>query len=320
MSKESALAMATGSPEPIPASAPVIGGPPPTPIEPPKDMESARFAAQARKEAEFVKKQQALKAEQEKFESEKKEILARRKTYDETMERAKQFEDTRKTDPVAALKLIGFSETDIFNFLAGQEKKEATPAETAAEVATKVAEELIEKKLSAKDKEQADKEAKLIADRDAGLINEFKSGLGSVVEANKDKYEYCAHYGPAAIDLAYRTVLQIVEDSKGEDIPTAEEAIQMIEELYEEEDKALMSLKKRQPKVEATEVETKAAPERTRTVSTPTGHTPVAPAIQKTRALSNAARPTTAAATRTVNETREQKKERLMEALRRGKL
>lgn len=322
MSKETAMAMAIGSPDPIPANAPVIGSPlPQAPIsEAPKELESARFAAQARKEAEFVKRQQSLRMEQEKFEAEKKDILARRKSYDEVMARANQFEETRKTDPVAALKLIGFSDTDIFNFLASQEKKDATPAETAAEVAKKVAEEMVDQKLSAKDKEQAEKEKKTQADEDTRLLGEFKTGLGDFIESNKEKYEYCAHYGPAALDLAYRTTLQIVQDSKGEDIPTYDEVIAMVEELYEEEAKDIMALKKNQPKVEAAPVEDRQVPERSRTVTTPAGHTPIAPPIQKTRPLTNAARPTAAAASRPVNETREQKKARLSEALRRGGL
>ncbi len=300
--------MITGEPTP---TAPSLVAPPIPDSKPeaPKDLDSTRFAAFAKKEADLVRRQQAFKADQDKFGAERSQVQ-------DILKKRDLFEDTKKKDPVEALKLIGFSEQDIFNFLAAQEKKEQTPVETATEVATKIADE----KIAALKKEQADKETKLIADRDAGLIKEFRSGLASVVEGNKDKYEYCAYNGPAAIDLAYRTVLQIVEDSKGEDIPTAEEAIQMIEELYEEEDKAMMSIKKRQPKTEESVVETKTTPERTRTVTTPAGHTPVAPAIQKTRTLSNAARPTAAATTRVANETREQKRERLVELIRRNGL
>lgn len=302
------MALAVGSPEPIPTNPSLIGTPPP--IEPPKELDSARFAAQARKEAEFVRKQQAFKTEVEDYNKRKAQV-------DEILKKRDQFEDTRKVNPIEALKLIGFSEQEIFNYLAVQDKKELTVEEKAQQVASQT----IDEKIKAFEKAQEDKEKKAIHERDQVLLGDFKASLGGLVESNPEKYEYCKHYGPQAVDLAYRTVLQIVEDSKGEDIPTTEEAMDLIEELYEEEDKRLMGLKKRQPKEAATQTEEpKAATERTRTVTTPAGHTPPAPAIQKTRALSNAARPTTASLERKGSETKDQKRERLMEALKRGSL
>lgn len=308
MSKEAALAFATGSPVPVPANPSIIGTPPPA-APPPVDMESARFAAHAKKEADLVKRQQLHKAELEDFQKRKTQV-------DDILKRRDQFEDTRKKDPVEALKLIGFSEQEIFNFLAAQEKKELTPQEIAQTEAQKAAKEEADKLR----KELADEKAKNIASNDQALLGEYRSGLAQTVEANKEKFEYCAHYGPIAVDLAYRTVLQVVEDSKGTDIPTPEEAMQMIEDMYEEEDKALMSLKKRQSHSGISEVPAKPSQERSRVVSTPPGSTAPPPPIVRTRPLSNAARPTTAAATRTIKETPAQKRERLIAALRRGRL
>lgn len=305
MSKESALAVMTGQ-TPVTTATPesnTIGTPLNSATSASPSLDSDRFAALARKEAAFVERQAKEKLEREAFLKEKDEVM-------KTHERAQLFEKTRKENPVEALKMIGFSETEIFNFLSAQEKKEATPEE----VAKAVAEEVVESKLSARDKaakEEADKAAQT---RDNQLLGEFKTDLQTVLTANPDKYEFSSHYGPAALDLAYRTVLQVVQDSQGEDVPTAEEAIQMVEEMYEGEWEQMQKFKKTQAK--APQEPVKKEPERSRTVSTPTGNTPVKPPITKTRTLSNAATATTPGMARRVNETHSQKKERLIETIR----
>jgi hypothetical protein len=320
MSKEAAMAILTGQPVPAPTAeaqvsaqtdAQVVGAE--KPVDAPKDLDSARFAAQAKKEAEYVKKMEAYKKERDEWLKDKRES-------DEVKERAKRFEETRKTNPVEALKMIGFSEQDIFNFLAAQEENKPTPEQAAVSAATKTAEQIVKEQIDALKKEQADKEAAQVKERDDKLLASFKTDLGTVMASDKDKYEYCNHFGNIASDLAYELTIKIVEDSKGEDIPTAEEAMQMVEEHYEEQDKAMSQLKKRQPKVETQQVEAPKAPERTRTVSTPAGHNPPPPAIQKTRTLTNQATPTARALSSRINETKEQKRERLMQALRNGKL
>lgn len=306
MSKEAALAMATGEPQvPNPS---LVNGAIKEP-EPVKDLDSSRFAAQAKKEADFVKRQQAFKAEQEKFIQERTQVQ-------EILKRRDQFEDTRKKDPVEALKLIGFNETEIFNFLAAHDKPAPTPEERAEQIATKT----VEQRLAERDKQQADLQARANKERDDHLIGEYKSGLAQLVESNKEKFPLCNYFGASAVAQAMETVFQVAKDSKGEDIPTIEEAMEGMEEYYRNEFEGLQSAMTPKEKAEAKADESKKVPERSRTVSTPAGHTPVAPAIQKTRTLSNSARPTTASLEKRSNETREQKKERLMDALRRGKL
>lgn len=316
MSKEAALALATGQTPPTPLSpeAPAhldaeSTGTETQKEEAPKVPDSDRFAALAKKETDFVKKQQLLKAEREAFHKEREATLA-------IQEKVKLFEDTRKSNPIEALKLIGFSETEIFNFLASQEKRDLTPEEKAAEVASKIVDE--------KFKTREDQEAKKLAEQelaqDEKLIGSFKKEMDHIMTTDPEKFEYCAYHGQAAIDLAYQTVLKIVEDSKGEDVPTAFEAMEMIEELYEEEDRNMSNLKKRQPKADdplRAEVSPKTeAPERTRTLDT-AGKDAPRPAVQRSRTLSNSATATVAGSLNRI-ETASQKRERLMEVLRTG--
>ena len=307
MSREAAMNVATGqsAAPPVDPNANVNGNA--APAAP--DLDSARFASLAKKEADLVKRQQAFKAEQEKFGAERGQVQ-------EILKRRDQFEETRKTDPVAALRLIGFSEQEIFNFLAAQEKKELSSEEKAAEVAAKVAEE----RIAAAKKEQEDRQAAIQKEQDERSLTEYKTSIGGFIEAHKDKYEYCAHYGPAAVEQAYLTVLQVVKDSKGQDIPTTEEVLDQLEELYEEEDKRLMAINKRKSWSAPKEEAPKQGPERSRTVSTPPGYTGAPAAVQRTRSLSNAARPTTASLEKKVGETRDQLKARLAERIRQNGL
>lgn len=304
MSKESALAMMNPAPTESVAT-------PETPQtatqEAPKSLDSERFAALARKEAEFVKKQQAWQKERE-------DILAQKAKADEILKKGQLYDETFKKNKIEALKLLGYSETDIFNILADLQPKEQTPEEKAALAAEQAA--------AAKIKEFEEAQAKKLKEdeerRDSSLIQSFKSDMSKIIETNKEKYEYCAYYGESAVDLAYRTVLQIVQDSNGEDVPSAQEAIEMIEELYEEQDKAMSAIKKRQPKTETPAEAAAPAQERSRVVTTPPGSTPPKPVITKTRTLSNAGTATVAGALSRAAETKDQKRARLEEVLRSG--
>jgi len=303
MSRENAVAMVTEAPKPQ-APVDIVS---PTTQETPQ-VTSTQFAQFARKEAEFVKKQQELKRERDAWMSEKAKA-------DELLKKGQQFDETSKRSKIEALRLLGWSDTDIFNVINElQPAKEQTPEEKAEQIAAKT----VDQKLKEYQDAQAAEKLKAQTESDQKALTEFRTDLGSFVESNKEKYEYCAHYGPIAVDLAYKTVLQVVKDSKGEDIPTIEEAIEMVEQFYEEQDKLMSSIKKRQPKVETPVVEeTKEAPKSTRTTMMNGADAPK-PAIQKNRTLSNdAARATMTGAARTV-ETKEQKRARLEEVLRTG--
>lgn len=310
MSKEAALQMLGVESQPTPS---LITGEQPKPesqdvkVEAPADLDSARFAALARKEAEFVKRQQAFKTDLDKFGAERTQVQ-------DILKKRDQFEETRKQNPIEALKLIGFSETEIMNFLAAQEKPELTPEEQAKEIATKTAQEI----LAADKKAQLEAQEKAQIAQDESTITEFKKGMGSLVGADPEKYEYCSYYGENALEIAYSFIEQAFKDSNGEDCPTAQEAIEATEQFYEEKDKEMTAkIKKRSLKMEGeTSPEVQVTPERTRTVTTPAGHTPVAPAIQKIRTLSNQAGATSAGMARKIHETTDQKKARMKEELR----
>lgn len=311
MSKESAMAAITGAPAPVITKTPenVISEPV---NNTPQPNTSDAFAQIAKKESERVRKEQQLKIDREAFQKEKAEAQA-------IIQKENEFQSLKQKDVVQALKLKGFSEQDIFNYLADQQPKELTPEEKAAKAASEAA----DAKIKAWEDQQKKEKEEARAKADSSLITGFKGTIAKTIEAEKDKYEYCAHYGEMANDLVYETVLAIIKDAKGEGIPEPRElrkqAIDLVEEYYEEQDKAMSTIKKRNPNPAPAKEEPTKAPERTRTVTDVRGE-PVAPTITKTRTLSNGAVATAASALRNRTETKDQKRERLINALREGKL
>jgi hypothetical protein len=260
------------------------------------ELESAREASIARKEAALVKKQLAWQQEKAKA--------------DAILKKAEEFETARKSDPVAALKMLGFNETDIFNFLSDQQPKELTPEERAAQIAEKKASEQIE----AFKKAQADEQAKIQAERDQKTLAGFKSSMTEYIAANKETLPFCSYYGDMAVAQAYQNILETVRQSNGEDVPTIAEAMADMEELYTAQWEAMNKIKPQ--KVEEPKVEPMKKTERSRTVDTsPTSAKP-APTVTRNRTLTNAATATSSALAKPINETREQKKERLAAVLR----
>lgn len=306
MSKDAALALVTGqnATEGTPG---LVPQPEKEETTPPK-LDSERFAALAKRETDFVKKQQLLKQEREAFEKERDALKPIAEQY-------REYQALKGKDPVAALKLMGFSETDIINFLAAEAKEEPSAEERAAQAAAKVTEEKIKEFEAA----QAKKEAAAIQERDAKTIQAFRADIAQAIESDKDKYEYCAHYGQAAEELAYAFTCEVVRQSKGLEVITAQEAIQMVEEYYEEQDQAMNALKKRKPKEAPADAAAEGAqpPERTRTVTpgNPSAQQPKAP-LSKVRESNGAV--SAASARARMSETREQKRERLKSWLATG--
>ncbi len=298
MSKESALAALTGQPVPSSPSEPVV-----TETAPPvQDIPSKAFGHLAKKEAELVRLREEFKKEREMFTSERDKFTPVVKQYQE-------YVALKEKDPIAAMKMIGFSEADIFNYMSAQQPEELTPEQKAIQAAENAA--------SAKIKEFEDNQAKKILEQqnasDAALIKEYRSNISSAIQGNKEKYEYCAHYGAVAEELIYETVLAVVSESGGKEVPTAEEATAMVEEFYEEQDKQMSQLKKRQPKVEVTAPPPKPETNRSRTIANS-----ATPPSKPVRTLSNSATATAASARPTVNETREQKRDRLIQMVLKG--
>jgi hypothetical protein len=307
MSREGALNLLSGTPtvSNIPQSSGQATTPPQgeTKTETPKEPDSTAFSHLAKKEAELVREREALKAEKEET-ARQLEIAKKIKAeYDD-------YQSTKTKDPVAALKKLGFSETDIINYLAAEETREISPEEKAA----KAAQDATEKRLKEFEEAQTQKQLEIQKAEDEKVIAGFKSQLGQTIAKDKEKFKYCDFYGPIAEDLAWRTVQQVVMDSKGTDILTAQEAIELVEGYYKDEDERMSKLRlpKAEPKEELP------APERTRTVTPGDPTQPVRPTITKTRTLSNTTTATVAATRHKMNETREEKKARLAERLRNG--
>lgn len=313
MSKESAMALFgaqtsgnTPTTQEPPAAQAVnevntpASGAPATTGEP---LKSQRFNEFAKKEAEIVRMRQ--------------QIAADRKELEEPMRVYKEFQTKKSSDPIAAMKLLGFSETDIFNYMAAS----APPELTAEEKAIKAAEAATDAKIKAFEDAQAKKQTDQQAIVDKQSIQSFQAELGKTIQANKEKFEYCAYKGEEAQDLAYELTVAVFRDTKGKDLLKPEEAIQMAEDHYEAEDKAMSGIRKRQPAESKAPVAAPSAPVRTRTMVTNHGAGPVEtpkPTLNHTRTLTNAATSTMASMRQARNESKDQKRERLINMLRGG--
>lgn len=298
MSKEAAMALATGqpvtqvNPSLITGDMGAVATPPP-PTEVP-GLDSDRFAQFAKKEAKRVQEEKIFKEERAQFEEERTKLRT-------VADKIHAFEEKRKTDPVSALKDIGFTETEVFNFLAAQEKKEATPEEVARAIAVEEVTKFKEEQASAAAELQKAKEVKLVSSYTASVVAAIKS--------DPEKYEYANFYGESAQELGLEFATQCAK--LGQTVPDAKEVADYVENYYEEADQAMATIKKRQPKIESQTTDgAKKEPVRTRTVTPPVGFTPSKTLTNKTTA--------TVASTISRKETHEQKKERLIAAVKAG--
>ena len=306
MSHESALAMTESTNVPTPtltADVPLPnsndGSSPPGDV-PETQLRSSEFAKFAKKEAEIVAKQQALKKEKEEWQPRIAKL-----TEAETQFQA--YQKKKAVDPIGALKDLGFSETDVLNYMASNPTTELTVEQKAAQAAQEAADATLkqwEQQQFVKTKQQQ-------VEQDSRLIDEYKSQLSKVISSDKDKYEYCSFYTKEAEALAYEITLEVVRSSQGEEIITPEEAIQMAEEYYEARDVDMAKLKKRQGRPPDSSPDAVAA-------------SPVAETLTKgsaprsSRTLDDRVTSTVASMRHTAQETREQKKERLIQRLRQG--
>lgn len=234
MSNTSALALATtgstlaGTPGLIANGA--IPQETPAPDAAPKDLESTRFSHLAKKESALVKEREALRNEKKEFEAQREKLVAAEK-------RLQEFDQLKEKDAIAAMKFAGFSDTDIMNYFASMEDK-STPEEKAA----KAAQSEIQKFKDEQAKIQQEAQDK----KNSEVITKFKSDISKHLASDKDKYEYCNFNGVIAEELILETVYQVLEDTQ--EVISIDEAAQMVEEYYEGLDKQMSTLKKRQPK------------------------------------------------------------------------
>ena len=275
-------------------TAPVLSSVPPqtqvdTPAEAsqpkPSELESTRFSQLAKKESELQRQRELLKKEQTQFMTESQKLAEMQKQFN-------TFTELKSKDPVAALKQLGFSETDLFNFIADQQDN-STPEEKAA----KAAQAEIQKFTDA----QAKKEADLLAKRNAEVLQEFRQKITTTIANDPDKYEYCNYHGPLAEELIYETVAAVLESDKV--VISVEEAAQMVEQYYEDQDESMKTLKKRQPKAETAPAVAPEAPLKPQ----------VSPKPMPSRTLSSKTGASVASTVaKPLNETPDQKKARLI--------
>ena len=274
MSRESALQAAVTPPTETPA-APVAET---SPAAPPQEMQSTVFAKLAAKEAKLVKEREEFKAQQE-------QLLAEREDVKKVMDMVKEFEQLKNTDRLAALKKLGFSDTDLFEAMAAVEPKEESVEDKAAKIAQAKIEEYA--------KTQAEKQAEAEKARNDEIINRYKADISKTYADNKEKYQLSNFYGEAATELAYQLVLEISDKEKK--VISAQEAADLVENYYEEHYKQLHALK---------------------TPKTPEP-APVVPEAPKSRTLTNSvsASSTSLAARETRRETAAEKRARLIAQL-----
>ncbi len=247
-------------------------------------LSSTQFAVLKKRETKLFQEREQLKKELEAFTPKKSQAEA-------LIAKAQKFEELKKTDVVGALKEIGLTDTEIFNLMATQaEKRDPTPAEQAQAVI---------------DKFQADEAAKVQkaqSERDQKIISGFKAKLPELRTKDPEKYEFCNFYEAEADEIAFNLVKEAALDPEEPTNISPEEAMQEVEEFYENRDKLMSKLKKRQPAVEMPGT-AKAAAE-----LKPAAVQPGKPAPAK-------AAPATPPVSR---ETLDQKKARLIERLRNG--
>lgn len=325
MSKETAMAMATGVPV-----APVqgTGGANETPANPNTTAAQPAAAPGDPRMQALLKKEVALVNDRAVLNRQKQEQEQRIKDADAMLARGKSFEETLAKDPVAALRLIGFSETQIFNVMAeaNKEKPVKTPEEIAAETTRKILDD--DKKSEAQKKAEADAKTQSEANDLA-----VKTSIRDLVTKpeNADKLEYVVYHGEIAQEIIRETLFQLagqaqqLAKNKGEEFVIDEaraqellsQAAEAVEEWYFNSDKAMQAkIKKRRAITGETAAEATAAVVAQEQNQTPaSANVPNEPAKQKT--LTNRVSASTPAQPG-ARETREQKRSRLERALATG--
>jgi hypothetical protein len=279
--------------------------------ESPKELDSARFARLAKHEAKLQAERQAFKDERTKFDGEKEQLRS-------VQSQIQEFERLKKEDPIKAIKFLGFTDTDVVNFMSQEEKTPEQKAQEYVDAKLKERDEKEKTEREAANKQQTEAQKQV----EAQAIQEFKGSIGTVVESDKDKYEYCSFHGAAANELIFETVLECLkEDMKTNPKATpisAQEAADMVEKYYEDQDKAMSTLKKRGVKKETSAneelVSTGLVGEKP-TVGRPM---PQKTTIPKTLAKTTASTAASVPAKTTTPMTREQKREAIIAKIKAG--
>lgn len=311
MSKESALNLAKGGVAQVVASAPAqVEATQPPAGATATDVVPAVAVAATTEDSRLsiiIKKETELFKEKERIKKEREDMSAKAKEYESVISRIKAFEDTAKTSKVDALKMLGWTDTDIINLMATDKA-----APTAEEIAGRIAEEKVKglrDELSEKDKASAKA-------RDEQLVNNFRTELGQTLKTDAAKYKFAAHEGKEAELQAWAIINENLKLNN--ELMTISEALEMTNELYKAK---YESGRKLFEDIPASAVEP--APQ---TIEQParganSGRPPVSNSPARPRTLTNSLAPTSAAASNSqARETPEQKRQKLADRLRAGGL
>lgn len=212
MSKELAMAAATGTVSPVEGTN--VETPP---VAPPPNLDSERLARFARKEMAARQREEAIKLRETEFAQKNERAEA-------ILKKAQDFETTKATNPVQALRDLGFSETDIFNFMAEGEKV-ITPEERAAAAAQAEIKKFHE--------EQSLKEKAQEQTRNNEIIKRYESTILKTIESDKAAYKYSNYAGAeVAQELAFSYAKEVL--AKEGEMISAKEASDAIEAYYKD--------------------------------------------------------------------------------------
>lgn len=313
MSKEAALTMLTGQPVTAPVNPSLVTGEIPK-VEASQTAEAPTIAETAPSEttsaeptnldagrlAIFTKKEAALRKEREEFKKERESYLNEKKQVDEFLKRVSQFDEIAKSDKMAALKLIGWSDEDILNIIAQAEETPKDPIEEARKIAAEETKKLRD--------ELAKEKADLETQKNQQVIAKLRTDIKDTIAANAEKYEIAAWRGAEAHEQVYEVIVENLKENN--ELLSVDEALAIVEEYYEEEAKQIQALKKFQ-------AQTQQAEPPKLNGEAPKSNTPQPQSKPKT--LTNAATATSTAAIPR-RETPAEKKERLVRALMNGGL
>lgn len=217
---------AAPTPEPVAPeveAAPVAEAPAPTPEpEKPRELNSTRFAALARKEQEVFRKQQAIRQQQAELARQAEEIRA----FNSARQQALQ-------NPLEALKSLGLTYEQITDYVLNDNKP--TPS---LEV------ESVRQEIEAFKRQQQEERQRLLEEQRAlqtqqqqEIINSFRDEVNEYVAQHADTYELTSLYGGANL------VFQVIEEHYSQQlndgvgapkVMSIAEAAKLVEEHYED--------------------------------------------------------------------------------------
>lgn len=218
MSQEQGQQQAVQSP--VNAPTPETPAPAPTPESNPEL--TARFT-------QLSKKEQALFRDREAFKKERADLQEKMKGIEGVNTKIQEFEKLKSQNAIEAIKYLGFSETDIFNALAGA--PDPTPEQKT--------QALVQAELKKYQDQQAETQQKIQAEADTKTITKFKEKILSTIETAGEQYQFLNFYGPSAREQVFELIEADFKET-GKVMPL-QEALDTVEEYYENTARDMMT-------------------------------------------------------------------------------